>query len=157
MAAGDNGAGPVLSILDRLTETQPALNSWDEIRQLRASLCDDLTALLNTRRAEEDFDSSYQEAANSLLTFGVADFTSYNLTNAVEQERLRRSIERAIRQFEPRLTRVAVSLQEPNPLSPTLRFQIEALLRTGSPGEALLLDVTLQRDSRRVAVSGTNL
>jgi len=157
MAAGDNGAGPVLSILDRLTEKQPALNSWDEIRQLRASLCDDLTALLNTRRAEEDLDSSYQEAANSLLTFGVADFTSYNLTNAVEQERLRRSIERAIRQFEPRLTRVAVSLQQPNPLSPTLRFQIEAVLRTGSPGEALLLDVTLQRDSRRVAVSGTNL
>src|SRR5262245_20741285 len=157
MAAGDNRAGSVLSILDRLTEKQPALKSWDEIRQLRASLCDDLTALLNTRRAEEDFDSSYQEAANSLLTFGVADFTSDNLTNAVEQERLRRSIERAIRQFEPLLTRVAVTLQQPNPLSPTLRFQIEAVLRTGSLGEALLLDVTLQRDSRRVAVSGTNL
>ncbi len=156
MAAGDNGAAPLLSILDRLTEKQPGLNSWDELRQLRASLCDDLTALLNTRRAEADFDSSYQEAANSLLTFGVTDFKSYNLMNGVEQERVRRSIERAIRQFEPRLTRVAVSLQEPNPLSPTLRFQIEALLRTGGPGEVLLLDVTLQRDSRRVAVSGTN-
>ena len=74
--------------------------------KFKASLCRDLAALLNMRRAEEDFDRSYQEATNSLLTFGVADFTSLNLKNGIDQERVRRSMERAIRQFEPRLTRV---------------------------------------------------
>ena len=156
MAAGDNDVGATLSILDRLTENKAPLTSWEEVRELKQSLCHDLAALLNTRRAQQDFDSSYEEATNSLLTFGVADFTSYNLKNAIEQERVRRSIERAIRQFEPRLARVTVTLEEPDPLKPVLQFQISALLRTSAPGEAVLLDVTLHRDSRRIAVSGAN-
>src|SRR5215472_10648931 len=98
-----NNAGATLSFLDRLTEKQSPLGSWSE---LKGSLCQDLAALLNTRRAENDFDSSYEQATNSVLTFGVADFTSFNLTNAFEQERVRHSIERAIRLFEPRLSRV---------------------------------------------------
>src|SRR2546426_2517275 len=124
MAEGNNRVGATLSLLDRLTEKQAPLSSWAEVK---ASLCEDLAGLLNTRRAQQDFDSSYEEATNSLLTFGVADFTSYNLKNAIEQERVRRSIERAIRQFEPRLARVTVTLEEPDPLRPVLQFQISAL------------------------------
>ena len=153
MAERDNHGGAALSLLDRLTERQAPSSSWAEVK---ASLCEDLAALLNTRRAENDFDSSYEQAANSLLTFGVADFTPYNLRNAVEQERVRHSIERAIRLFEPRLSRVTVTLDEPDPLKPVLRFQISALLRTEAPGQAVLFDVTLHRESRRVAVSGAN-
>jgi type VI secretion system protein ImpF len=148
--------GPTLSILDRLTEKQTPASSWDEMREIKRSLCDDLAALLNTRRAEEDFDEQYEQAANSVLTYGVTDFTSYNLTNTIEQERLRRSIERAIRLFEPRLTRVNVILEEPDPLRPVLRFQIEAVLRTETPGEPVLFDAMLYRDSRRISVSGAN-
>jgi type VI secretion system protein ImpF len=154
MVEDENTVGPGLSILDRLTEKQTPSSSWDEMRQVRIALCDDLSALLNTRRAEEDFDGKFEEATNSVLTFGVADFTSYNLKNAVDQERVRRSIERAIRLFEPRLTRVTVILEEPDSLKPSLQFQIDALLRTESPAEPVLFDVTLHRDSRRIAVSG---
>jgi len=153
MAQGNNHAGAVLSLLDRLTEKEAQSGSWVEVK---ASLCEDLAGLLNTRRAESDFDSSYEQATNSLLTFGVADFTPYNLRNAVEQERVRHSIERAIRLFEPRLSRVTVTLEEPDPLRPVLRFQISALLRTESPGQAVLFDATLHRDSRRIAVTGAN-
>jgi len=148
--------GPTLSILDRLTEKQAPASSWDEMREIKRSLCDDLAALLNTRRAEEDFDEQYEQAANSVLTYGVTDFTSYNLTNTIEQERLRRSIERAIRLFEPRLTRVNVILEEPDPLRPVLRFQIEAVLRMETPGEPVVFDAMLYRDSRRISVSGAN-
>src|SRR5262245_14952030 len=160
MAAEDNDNGPVLSILNRLTDLQPenkkeaSSSPWERIRQLKASICADLAALLNTRRAEADFDADYREATNSLLTFGIADFTSYNLKNGVEQERVRRSIERAIRQFEPRLTGVTVSMDEPDNVKPSLHFQISAVLRTEPIGEAILLDLTLHRDSRRIAVSG---
>src|ERR1700685_4192354 len=130
-----------LSILDRLTDLEPGLtakspsNSWEHIREFKASVCRDLAALLNTRRAEKDFEPEYEQATNSLLTFGVTDFTACDLNNGIEQEQVRCSIERAIRQFEPRLARVKVSLEEPDPLRPMLRFQVDALLRFGSAAE----------------------
>jgi type VI secretion system protein ImpF len=160
MPADDNQTGVVLSLLDRLTDLDPdsrreaRSNPWDEMRQFKVSLCRDLAALLNTRRAEEDFRPGYEEASNSLLSFGVADFTSYDLKNGADQEKVRRSIERAVRQFEPRLARVTVSIEEPDPLRPVLQFQITAIMRMEPAAEAVLFDVTLQRDSRRMAVSG---
>ena len=151
-----------LSLLDRLTDQEPdssneaQLSSWEESRMFKAALCRDLAVLLNTRRAAEDFSPVFAEATNSLLTFGVVDFTAFNLKNQPEQERVRRSMERAIREFEPRLGRITVTVEPPDPLKPILRFQIAAVLRTGSAGEDVLFDATLRRDSRRFAVSGAN-
>jgi type VI secretion system protein ImpF len=147
------------SLLDRLTWSHGTgsnlhPDSLEYIRFLKESLCRDLTALLNTRRAEEDFDPSYDEASNSLLSFGIADFTSLNLTSGVDQERLRYSVERAIRQFEPRLAGVSVSLDEPNTASPVLRLHIYAILKIGSRREAVSFSAALSRDSRRIAISG---
>jgi type VI secretion system protein ImpF len=132
------------------------MNSWEQSREYKLSLCRDLAALLNTRRAEQDFDPAYTEATNSVLSFGIADFTSYNLKSGVEQDEVRRSIERAIRQFEPRLARVSVSMEEPDPVRPVLQFQIDALLRLGPSDEPVMFDVALYRESRRIAVSGGN-
>jgi len=151
-----------MSILDRLRDLQPEsqletpMSSWEQSREFKLALCRDLAALLNTRRAEHDFDPAYTEATNSLLSFGIADFTSYNLKSGVEQDQVRRSIERAIRQFEPRLARVSVSMEEPDPVRPVLQFQIEALLRLGPTGEPVMFDVSLNRESRRIAISGGN-
>jgi type VI secretion system protein ImpF len=160
MTADDNQVGVALSLLDRLIDLEPdsrreaRSNPWDEMRNLKVSLCRDLTALLNTRRAEEDFPGGYEESTNSLLSFGVVDFTAHDLRNGVEQERLRRSIERAVRQFEPRLASVTVSIEEPDPLRPVLQFQITAMLRIQPASESVVFDVTLQRETRRMAVSG---
>jgi type VI secretion system protein ImpF len=151
-----------LSLLDRLTDLEPASKRearstyWEELRQLKVSLCRDLAVLLNTRRAEKDFAPGYAEATNSLLSFGVTDFTSYDLKGGADPDRVRRSIERAIRRFEPRLARVSVTIQEPDPLRPVLQFQIEALLRIGAADEPVTFDISLFRESRRVAVSGGN-
>lgn len=150
-----------LSLLDRLTWSQGASrnlhpDSLEYLRSLKESLCRDLAALLNTRRADEDFDASYDQAANSLLTFGIADFTSLNLTSGIDQERLRYSIDRAIRQFEPRLAGVTVLLDEPNATSPVLRLHIDAILKLGSRREPVSFSAALSRDSRRLAVSGAD-
>ena len=160
MSAARYQAGVTSSVLDRLFDLQPEsqvegpVSSWEQLRQLKASLCRDLSVLLNTRRAEADFDPAYIESTNSLLSFGIVDFTSYNLKSGAEQDQVRLSIERAIRQFEPRLARVSVSLEEPDPLRPVLQFQIDAFLRIGPAGEPVTFDVALSRDSRRLAVSG---
>src|SRR5260370_35169579 len=103
--------------------------SWELLREYKASLCPARSALPNTRRAEEDFDPAYTEATNSLLSFGIVDFTSYNLKSGVEQYQVRRSIERAIRQFDPRLAPLPVSLEEPDPRRPVLQFPIQPFLR----------------------------
>lgn len=151
-----------LSLLERLTDLEPdskketQMGSWEEFRVFKAALCRDLAVLLNTRRAAEDFSPAYTEATRSLLTFGVVDFTAFNLKNLPEQERVRRSMERAIREFEPRLGRVTLTMEPPDPLTPILRFQISASLRTAAPGEDVLFDATLRRDSRRFAVSGVD-
>ena len=146
-----------LSFIDRLVDTKGAkrtANEWEHARELRATLCRDLSDLLNTRRAERDFDASFDEATNSILSYGIPDFTQYDLKNTAEQERVRISIERAVRQFEPRLTRVRVTLEPPNPVNPTLRFQIEAQLRDEGDTEDVLFDAMVQRESRRFSVSG---
>jgi len=149
-----------LSLLDRLTDANPQarretpLTTWEEEREFKAGLCRDLTALLNTRRALQDFDPVFEQATDSLLSFGITDFTSYNLRNSLEQDRVRLSMERAIRQFEPRLTQVEVLLIPVDTSRPVLQFQITAGMRMQAAESPVVLDATLQRDSRRVNVYG---
>jgi type VI secretion system protein ImpF len=148
------------SLLDRLIDLDPSasgdppITHGAQVRRFEAGLCRDISALLNTRRAEEEIDPAYEECRNSLLSFGIADFTAYNLKSGVEQEEVRRSVERALRRFEPRLARVSVSLEEPDPLQPVLRFQIEALMWSEALAEPVVLDASLRRESRRIAVTG---
>lgn len=145
-----------LSILDRLADPSPEPNpqSLEYKRRLEASICRDLTALLNTRRSEPEEDPPFDEAANSLLTFGVVDFTSFNLTSEIDQERVRYSIERAIRRFEPRLSSVTVSLEQAQASNLILHLQIQAILRNESRREPIVLGMTLHRAARRIAITG---
>lgn len=149
-----------LSLVDRLFDHEPdsqveaPVSSWEQVREFKAALCRDLAALLNTRRADRDFDPSYEESTNSLLSFGITDFTSYNLKSSDGQEQVRRSMERAIRLFEPRLARVSVSIEAAEQVRSVLQFNVDAVMRIGERDETLMLDVSLQRDSRRIAVTG---
>jgi type VI secretion system protein ImpF len=147
------------SLLDRLIDLEPEsahetpTGPSELTRDFRAGLCRDLSALLNTKRAAEVIDRGYEEAAKSLLTFGIADFTGYNLQKTPDQNLLCRSIERAIRQFEPRLERVEVSVAESGARRPIVRLEITAVLRTEA-GQSIVFNTTVHRDSRRIGVSG---
>lgn len=159
MAADELQAELTPTLLDRLMDENPrssreeAENVWEQTRKLRSALCRDLAVLLNTRRASEDFDGRFEEAGNSLLSFGITDFTSHNLKKGVQQEQLRKSIEQSIRRFEPRLDHVDVTLQESEAGRPVVRFQVSAVLRTRNQ-DAVFFEATLHRDSRRFGVSG---
>lgn len=147
------------SLLDRLLDLNPEsraempVASFELTREIRAALCRDIAALLNTRRTAKDFDPRFEEATSSLLTYGIIDFTTYNLKKGPEQQLLCRSIARAIRQFEPRLEQVEVSIEETDSPRPILRLQIAAVLRTEA-GQQIVFDAAVHRDSRRIAVSG---
>jgi type VI secretion system protein ImpF len=131
------------SLLDRITDGDA-----------KASLRRDLAALLNNRCQERDWHTVFEQAAASVLEFGVVDFTSYNLNSSIDQERVRCSIERAIRQFEPRLARVVVTLVQLEPLHPVLNLRIEAELAGGDRLEPISIDGALDRASRRILVQG---
>jgi type VI secretion system protein ImpF len=146
-----------LSLLERLIDPEAAQcqpNSPQYERKLKAAIRRDLTALLNVRRSEADVDPKYAHAADSLLNFGVIDFTALNLTSSVDQEQVRYSVERAIRHFEPRLSHVSVFLEEPNSSAPLVRFTVEATMSIGNRREEVVFPVALHRDSRRVSVPG---
>lgn len=144
-----------LSLLDRLADSRPdpKPHSLEYRRRLEAALSRDLTALLNSRRSEDHLDPAFEEVSNSLLTFGIEDFTSFNLTSEIDQERVRYSVERAIRRFEPRLTAVKVSLQQTEASNLVLHLQIEATLRSEPRREPLFFSMALHRDSRRIVFS----
>src|SRR5690349_6208241 len=88
-----------LSVLDRLIDLEPEssmeypLSREQSLRLLRASVRRDLEQLLNSRRIAFDPDPSYIELRRSLYVIGVADFTTFSLTEASEQTRLLRHLQ----------------------------------------------------------------
>lgn len=148
------------SLLDRLTDHTPESRSENPstrlqaIRVLKASLWRDLSALLNTRRREEEIPDQFQEANRSLLTFGLPDFSSYGFRSETDQHRMRRAIEAAIRRFEPRLEKVSVTLEPPVATDPGLRFRVDALLRIEPASEPISFETLLHPEDAHFVVLG---
>ncbi len=149
-----------LSVLDRLVDQEPDQSQevpagrLQSVRQLKAALQRDLSALLNTKRGEHDVPGEFTHLAGSVLAFGIPDFTALSLRNPLDQDRVRRSIEQAIRTFEPRLSGVTVSLEPRGELDPGLRFHIDAMLRIEPEPEPVSFDTVLQGDSGHFLVEG---
>ena len=150
------------SLLDRLTDYTPnsraehPLSRLQALRVLRASVWRDLSALLNTKRREEEVSEQFTEANRSLLTYGLPDFSSYGLKSEADQHRLRRAIEAAIRRFEPRLEKVTVTLEPPQETDPGLRFRVDALLRVEPAPEPITFETVLQPESAHFVIVGEN-
>ncbi len=148
------------SLLDRLTDHAPTtrvenpLTRLQALRALKASLWRDLSALLNTKRREEEVPDEFAETKNSLLTYGLPDFSSYSLKSPADQNRLRRALEAAIRRFEPRLERVSVTLETPDETDPALRFRVDAMLRVEPAPEPVSFETLLQPETGHFVVLG---
>jgi type VI secretion system protein ImpF len=143
------------SILDRLIAQEIGVIGSvraDTIAGLRESVIRNLTDLLNTRTAEEPVPPEFEQASASMLAFGIPDFTQYNLRMAADQNRLRRSMEAAIRLFEPRLAGVTVAAAPRSETEATLRFLIEGWLRVESDNEPVTFDSVLRVDTGRFSV-----
>ena len=150
------------SLLDRLTDHNPGargenpFSRLQALRVLKASLWRDLSALLNTKRREEEIPEQFTESNRSLLTYGLPDFSSYGLKSEAAQNRLRRAIEAAIRRFEPRLENVTVALEPSNETDRALRFRVDAFLRVEPAPEPVSFETLLQPESGQFVVVGEN-
>ena len=87
------------SILDRLIDLDPDTRS-DPVQyrsfsynQMRSVVERDLENLLNTKCFTSDLPESFTELRNSLLTYGLSDFTSKNPATPSVRSELRQEIE----------------------------------------------------------------
>jgi len=151
----------VPSVLDRLLDDDPAVstepprNRSQLLRELKFSVRRDIESLLNARRRNVSLPSSLPELANSLLTYGVPDFSGTGPSTDDQRDAFCRMLETVIRQGEPRLLRVSVELVgNPDPADRTLKFRIDALLRADPSPEPVIFDSTLEPATHQFAVQG---
>jgi type VI secretion system protein ImpF len=137
-------------LLDRLIDhdpdhqMEPHLTRAESLRRLRASVRRDIEWLLNTIRVNEA-PAGLTEVRNSLYTYGIPDIASMSLESAQDGNKLLRGLERAIAQFEPRLSNVRVSTHESvSRKQMYIEFRIDALLMIDPLPERLSFDTIFE-------------
>lgn len=154
----DEAVGVRLSIFERLTDRnpdsvrEPSRSQWASPRELEATVMNHLDSILNARRAEHRSDPYFLETSASVAGYGILDLSSLSLDNPSDRDKVRDSVERAIRLFEPRLTKVNVRVEEPRLQDAALRFRIDAVLRVDPVEEPIAFAAELARDSQSFRV-----
>ena len=139
------------SILDRLIDYEPqnsrevAKSRHQILRELKQSVRRDLENLLNTRWRCVAWPPNLEELNQSLVNYGIPDFTGINMGANSERDRLRHIVEQAVRRHEPRFKSVkVVLLQNSDPTDRTLRFRIDALMYAEPAPEPVVFDSQLE-------------
>jgi type VI secretion system protein ImpF len=164
MAAARDNQPLLTSVLDRLLDDEPGLTHEpprgrsQALRELKQVVRRDLENLLNTRQSFLAWAPALKELEQSLLNYGLPDFTATGLGSAREREEFCRTLQAVLRRCEPRFKAVSVRLLESTgPLDRTLRFRIDALLRLDPAPEPIVFDSMLEPASATFTVKGVSL
>lgn len=140
-----------MSILDRLIDDAPGqLDTMQhrrgfDLAALRLCIRRDLENLLNSRVQWHTWPDSYQELPQSLLNYGLPDFSVMVVDSDEGRNTLCRAVEQTIRQFEPRFVEVEVSIPaEDNDVERVLRLRIQALLYADPEPEHIMFDSEIE-------------
>jgi len=141
------------SIVDRLLDFEPRVSTEapksrsQGLRELKQSVRRDLEWLLNTRHSAEKVPDGLDEVNKSIAIYGLPDFTGLSSKNIDDRKSLIRSIETALRTFEPRFMNLKVTLVENDEQQRGVKFQIQAILRIEPTPEPVVFDTVLQMGS----------
>jgi len=147
------------SILDRLIDLEPGVSHEPvqqrtfDLRQIKAAVVRDLENLLNTRRHILAPPAALTEVNNSLLVYGLGDFTSQNPRSPSVKQQLRQDIEKTLSRFEPRLRNVSVQFEAPHPNERNLRFRIIGMLVVDPIREPVTFDTLFDINRSQVTIS----
>lgn len=153
MSRTDNEVRVTTSVIDRLIDYEPEISQEalasrsKNLRQLKQSVRRDLEWLLNTRQRAGGLPEELKEASDSVVMFGLPDFTTLGLDSADDQNYIKHEIEEAVRRFEQRLEGVVVSIEPADPTDRVLRFRIDARLKIDPAPEPITFDTMLQLGS----------
>lgn len=136
------------SFLDRLM----AVDEWpttrsQSVRFFKEALKRDLEWLLNTRQPPMPELAGYPAARASIVNFGLPDITALGLSSASDHRQLRVAIEACLRNFEPRLMNVRVSIEDSDKVERRLRFHIEGNMKLDPAPEEIAFDTVLELSS----------
>jgi type VI secretion system protein ImpF len=136
------------SVLDRLMEVEdwPSTRS-QSTRYFRDGLKRDLEWLLNTRQPPIPELASKPAAKGSVINYGLPDISSLGLSSASDQRALRIAIETCLRNYEPRLMDIRVTLESSDTVDRRLRFHIEGNMRLDPAPEEISFDTVLELTS----------
>jgi type VI secretion system protein ImpF len=136
------------SVLDRLMEVEdwPATRS-QSTRFFRDALKRDLEWLLNTRQPPIPELAGYPAAKASVINYGLPDISSLGLMSTSDQRALRIAIETCLRNYEPRLMDVRVTLEGSDMTDRRLRFHIEGSMKLDPAPEEIAFDTVLELSS----------
>lgn len=157
MPRGDDEIRAAPALLDRLVDDpdEPAVDGDYGVRDLKRAVARDLEALLNTRRELlTELPGDFVHVPHSLVAYGLPDFSAMNLANHGDRTRVRRMLEDAIADCEPRLDRVRVTVEDPRPFDRGLRFRIDAVLRVPPVPEPVTFDAVLHLATQECRVEG---
>jgi len=138
------------SILDRLVDEEPdvtresPVSRLKSLRQLRSAVRRDLEWLLNTRRLVDEIPEDMKEVRDSIIAFGLPDFTAANVASSADQTRVRRILEEAIERYEPLLKDVVVVVERGREFERSLHFRISANLQVDPVPEPVTFDTMLR-------------
>jgi type VI secretion system protein ImpF len=149
------------SVLDRLIDLRPdesreAPQTRNQVlRELKQSVRRDLENLLNTKTRCVPWPPHLEELRQSLVNYGIPDFTSASMGSSKDREEFCRVLQMVIRLHEPRLKGVKVGLlQNDEPLDRTLRFRINAMLQADPAPEPIVFDSAVRLVTGDVEIKG---
>ena len=151
MSRGSEKSRIVLSVLDRLLDDDPQsrqelpLEESSQLKLIQQAIRRDLENLLNTRSRCTTWMPAFTELENSLVNYGLPDFTASGLNAASDPDILVDAINRAIELFEPRLTDVKVRhVADEFYFNRVFQFRIEATLIINEKRHMVLYDSVLE-------------
>ncbi len=108
--------------------------------QLQKSVATEIARILSARSYYNDTENNRQD----ILSYGIPRVTDCNTANTEDINKLRRSIEKAIRQFEPRLQRATVSVVESSDPTAfnTVTLKISGLLQLENQQDHIVFKMT---------------
>lgn len=150
----------VPSLLDRLIDDDPATtreppkSQTQVLAELRSSVRRDVENLLNSRCRFEAWPPDYTELDRSLVAYGLPDLTAANLNATDQRTAFLKLVEKVLRTFEPRFTRVHVeAVRGGSTTDRILRFRIDAMLRAYPAPEPIVFDSAVEPDTGRFEVT----
>lgn len=138
------------SVVDRLIDLDPKVSTEvpksrsQSLSDLKQSVRRDLEWLLNTRHNPDKVPEDLEEVNKSLAVYGIPDFTGLSSKSGEDRKNLTKSVEKALRVFEPRFMNLRVSLEESSSGIRGIRFRIQATLKVEPTPEPIVFDTTLE-------------
>ena len=148
------------SVLDRLVDDDPQRQQDDPvtddqvIRLIQRSVRRDVENLLNTRYRCEEWPPQHQGLSDSLVNYGLPDFTASGLNLARNPDALIAAIREALERFEPRLKDVRVEQAGADSYyDRTFRFRVFATLKIESIEQEIRFDSELETLTGQIDIS----